>query len=147
IFGEAGQTVIRGGYSRAFVREGTNLFLSIIGSNPGLSIGASQSITGSPYPMPLGQLLRNGLPAEPAIPASLTFPYQGTASDSVNVFHPELETGYVDSYTVGIQRELTSNMAVEFRYVSNRGRDLWRQYHMSEVNVIENGFLDEFRLA
>lgn len=61
LFGEAGQTVIRGGYSRAFVREGTNTFLSIIGSNPGPSISATRNITGSPFALPTGTLLRNGI--------------------------------------------------------------------------------------
>jgi hypothetical protein len=147
IFGDAGQTVIRGGYSRAFVREGTNTFLSIVGSNPGPSITATQNITGSPFSLPVGSLLRNGVPAPPSVPSSLTFPYAGTFNDSVNVFDPNLETGYVDSYSVGIQRELTPDMAIEFRYVSNRGSKLWRQYDINEVNIVENGFLDEFKLA
>jgi hypothetical protein len=157
IFGDAGQTVIRGGFSRAYVREGTNTFLSIIGSNPGASVSATRNITGSPTTLPLNTLLRNGTPAPPAIcppnvttncvPDALTFPYFGTASDSVNVFDPNLRTGFVDSISIGIQRELTSDMAIEFRYVSNRGHDLWRQYNINEVNVLENGFLNEFALA
>jgi hypothetical protein len=147
IFGDAGQTVIRGGFSRAFIREGTNTFLSIIGSNPGPSISATRNITGTPFPLSVGNLFRNGVPGAPAIPSSLTFPYQGTITDSVNVFDPNLETGYVDSFSVGIQRELTSDMAIEFRYVSNRGKNLWRQYDINEINVVENGFLNEFQLA
>jgi hypothetical protein len=147
VFGEPGQTVVRGGYSRAYVREGFNSFLSIIGSNPGPFLDVTRNITGSPYSLPTGLLLRNGTPPPPAFPATFTFPYVGTALDSVNVFDPNLQTGYVDSYTVGIQRELTSNMAIEFRYVNNRGKDLWRQINLNEINVIENGFLAEFRLA
>lgn len=147
LFGEAGQTVIRGGFSRAYVREGFNNFLSILGSNPGPSLNVTRSITGTPFGLPTGLLLRNGTPPAPAFPATFTFPYAGFITDSVNVFHPELETGYVDSFTFGIQRELTSNMAIELRYVNNRGKDLWRQYNINEINVIENGFLNEFRLA
>ena len=46
-----------------------------------------------------------------------------------------------------MQRELTSNMVVEVRYVGNRGRDLWRQYDLNETNVFENNFLNEINLA
>ena len=35
IFGDSGQTVFRAGYSMAYVREGMNVLLSILGSNPG----------------------------------------------------------------------------------------------------------------
>jgi hypothetical protein len=58
-----------------------------------------------------------------------------------------LKTGLVHSWTVGFQRELFKDTVVEARYVGTRGRDLWRRYGLNEVNVIENGFLNEFRLA
>lgn len=147
LFGNPGQTVLRGGYSRAFVREGVNTFQSIFASNPGGTISANQSITGLPFPMAVGTLFRNGLPARPAIPASPTFPNNGAITDSANAFLPDLKIGYVDSFSFGIQRELSSNMALEVRFVSNRGKDLWRQYNLNEVNVFENGFLSEFVLA
>jgi hypothetical protein len=38
-------------------------------------------------------------------------------------------------------------MAVEVRYVGTRSRDLWRTYNYNEVNIHENGVLDEFLLA
>jgi hypothetical protein len=37
--------------------------------------------------------------------------------------------------------------AFEIRYVGNRGHNLWRAYDLNEVNVFENGFLQEFKLA
>lgn len=146
--GESGQSVFRGGFSRSFVREGTNTFLSIIGSNPGATIGATRNITGTPFSLPLGTLLRSGPIAPPTLPATLTFPYNGPATESVNAFDPNLKTGYVDSWSFGYQRELSSNMAIEFRYVGNRGKDLWRQYNINaELSILENGFFDEFKLA
>lgn len=148
IGGNAGQSVFRGGFSRSFVREGTNTFLSILGSNPGSTLGATRTITGSPFSLPLGTLLRSGPIAPPTLPATLTYPYAGNATESVNGFHPDLETGYVDSWSFGYQRELSSDMAIEFRYVGNRGKDLWRQYNINgELSILENGFYDEFKLA
>jgi hypothetical protein len=58
-----------------------------------------------------------------------------------------LKTGYVESWTFGIQREIKKDNVFEVRYVGNRGHQLWRQVDLNEVNVFENGALAEFKLA
>ena len=45
---------------------------------------------------------------------------------------------------MGYQRELGRDTVIEFRYVGNRGKDMWRFYPINEVNTIENGFAQEF---
>ncbi len=154
LFGESGRTVLRGGYSRAYVREGVNTFQSLYAANAasgaqlaGGTINASQNITGAPFALNFGNYFRNGLPAGPNFQQEPVFPNRGSITDSINEFLPDLKIGRVDSFTFGIQRELDSNNVIEVRYVGNRGHDLWRQYDLNEVNVIENGFLSEFRLA
>jgi len=146
--GDSGQTVLRGGFSMAYVREGTNSFLSIMAANPGQTIDATQNITGSPYALAFGNYFRNGLPAAPGtLPTAPTYPNTGFITDSVNGFLPNLKTGYVESWTLGIQREINKDNVFEIRYVGNRGHDLWRQVDLNELNVFENGFLDEFKRA
>jgi hypothetical protein len=54
---------------------------------------------------------------------------------------------YSDSYTLGYQRALGSKSAIEVRYVGSRNRDQWTTYNYNEANIIENGFLNEFKLA
>ena len=145
MIGSGGQTVIRGGFSMAYNREGINVFQAVIGANPGGTITTNRSLTlGN---LPVGTYLRQGPFAPPAFPASPTYPNTGLVTDSVNAFKPDLKLGYVESWTLGIQRELTSNMVVELRYVGNRGHKLWRQYDLNELNIIENGFLSEWKLA
>ena len=56
---------------------------------------------------------------------------------------PDIQTPYVNNWTVGYQRELWRNAALEIRYVGNRGNNLWRSYDLNEMNIIENGFLDD----
>ena len=52
------------------------------------------------------------------------------------------------SWQVGIQRSIGAQMAVEARYVGTRSGDLWSdRYNFNEINITENGFLNEFRLA
>ena len=148
--GEPGQTVIRAGYSIAFVREGLSVVQSLFASNPGGILNATRSIAlGN---LTAGTLYRTpGALAPPVIPSAPAYPLlTGTgyaATDAANGFLPNLKTGYVHSWSFGIQRELTKDTVLEVRYVGNRGTDLWKQYNLNETNVIENGFLSEFKLA
>ena len=45
------------------------------------------------------------------------------------------------NWTIGYQRELWRDAALEIRYVGNRGSNLWRGYNINETNIFENGFL------
>ncbi|MBS1786804.1 MAG: carboxypeptidase regulatory-like domain-containing protein [Acidobacteria bacterium] len=147
LFGEGGQTVFRGGYSIAFNREGMNVFSSIYGANPGATISANRNLTlGNLGTLPLLLRETNRLGA-PGVPDTPAYPNTGLITDSVNTFNPDLGLGYVQSWTFGMQREITKDTVVELRYVGNRGVKQWQQYNLNEVNLIENGFLKEFRLA
>lgn len=148
IFGASGKSVFRGGFSVAYVREGTALIGSILGANPGGNQSASRSL--SIGNLTVGSLLRtsgNANLTAAAFPSTPAYPFTLTSANSANAFDPELETGRVDSFSFGYQRELDVNSAIEFRYVGNRGRNLWRQHNLNELNLIENNFGAEFRLA
>jgi hypothetical protein len=149
IFGSSGKSVFRGGFSRAFIREGTNLAGNVIGSNPGGSISASRASSLGNLTA-LGTLLRdanNPNLTPPAFDAAPVYPRPITSADSEFAFDPNLKTGYVDSWSVGYQRELDKNTVVEVRYVGNRGKDMFRLYSLNETNTIENGFAAEFLKA
>jgi hypothetical protein len=57
---------------------------------------------------------------------------------------PNLQTPFVLNWSIGLQREIWTNAAIEVRYVGNRGHHLWRAYDLNEVNIFENGFVREF---
>lgn len=154
--GESGQTVLRGGFSMASVREGTQVFQAVVGSNPGGTLTANRNLTFGN--LPLGTYLRNGgLTGPPTctgvgvpvgcVPASPTYPNTGLITDSVNAFDPNLKIGYVESWSFGIQREFKKDNVFEVRYVGNRGHKLWRQVDLNELNIIENGVYSEWKLA
>jgi hypothetical protein len=147
LFGDGGQTVLRGGYSVAYNREGLNIFSSILGGNPGASITVNKNLTlGNLGALPV--LLREGSRlGAPSFPNSPTFPNNGLITDGVNAFNPNLVLGYVQSFTVGLQREINKDTVIEFRYVGNRAVKQWQQYDLNEVNIRENNFLNEFKLA
>lgn len=148
LFGGNGKSVLRGGYSISFVREGTALIGSLLGANPGGNLSASRTVAlGNLF---IGTNLRDaGNPnlSAPAFSATPSYPITLTTANSANAFDPNLKTGSVASYTFGYQREINSNTVVELRYVGNRGSDLFRQHNLNELNTIENGLAAEFRLA
>lgn len=147
LMGEQGQFAIRGGWTRAYTRNGLGDFTGVYNANPGIRITANRSEG-------LGNmgsnvvLLRNDSQLAPAsFPATPTYPMTGLVTDSINVFAPDVKVPYADSYTFGIQRAITKNTAFEVRYVGTRSRDSIVTYNLNEVNILENGFLNEFKLA
>lgn len=145
LLGNAGQTVLRGGYSIAYVREGTDFF-NLLAANPGGVINLTKSIAVGN--LTTGSLLRD--PATTVLPTfatTPTLPIVATRADSARAFNPNIRIGYVQSFSGGIQREITKDMVVEARYVGNRGRKLWRTFSLNEFNTIENNFFNEFRAA
>ncbi len=145
-FGNGGQTVLRAGYSIATVREGLSIASSILASNPGGITDASRSVAlGN---LTAGSLFRNaGTTTPPTINPTIAFPVRGAVTGSANAFERDLRIGYVQSWSAGIQRELTKDMVMEVRYVGNRGVKLWRQVNLNEINLIENNYANEFKLA
>ncbi len=145
VFGEGDQTVIRAAYSISYFTGGTNEFDGILATNPGLTTFAGlRSGIETPAATPL--LLRNGIPAIPVPPAP-TFPRAAVAGTSAADFDPNLQTPYVSSWSFGIQREINRDTVLEIRYVANHGTKLIRTYNLNEVNIFENGFLNEFIAA
>jgi hypothetical protein len=149
IFGKSGDSVFRGGFSRAFIREGTLIIENSLGLNPGGSFANGRS-TGLGN-LTIGTLYRSGAAnpnvTPPAFNATPVYPRTLTTADAAFAFSPDFHTGYVDSYSFGFQRQLGRDTVVEVRYVGNRGKEMQSQYRIAEINAIENGFGAEFALA
>jgi hypothetical protein len=144
VFGEDNKTVLRGAYSISYVTGGFADFNGIWNNNPGLLrfAGLRPGIEFTAGSL----LLRNGIPALPN-PGAPTFPLAAQPGIGAFDFDPNLTSPYVQSWTFGIQRELTKNMVFEARYVANHSIGLGRNNNLNEVNIFGNGFLEEFRAA
>lgn len=59
----------------------------------------------------------------------------------------DIRMPYASSWTVGIQRDLGGRRALEVRYNGNVTRNQWLASNINEVNIFENGFLNEFKNA
>ena len=141
--------VFRGGYSISYVQEGLNAGVNVIATGPGYFGTANLDVD---IDFDAGTVFAaDGLPAltlDPPrafdYPINIQSRFRGFSYDE---FVPNLQSGYVQSWSLGIQRELNPSTVLEIRYVGNKGTKLWQQINLTEANVFENGFLDEFLIA
>jgi len=146
LFGSAGQSSIRGGYSISYLRDGFTVISNALGvgtTNPGLI--ATAAVT-----TPTGVLGPGGV----ALPTPVfTMPVTDRGNNLLNpnnslwAIDPELRTPYVQQWSFGYEREIAPNTAFEIRYSANKATKLFRAVDFNEVNIFENGFLDEFLRA
>ena len=153
LFGSSGQSVFRGGFSLAFNRDGINTLIGTISANPGGTITVNRNIaTGNlvtnvgsdRLPVLLSQTSRLGPPTFPDTPV---YPITGAITNAATTYDPNLKTPYIMSWTFGFQREITKDMVIEARYVGNRALNFRQGFNVNELDLVESGFLNEFKLA
>jgi hypothetical protein len=158
ILGESGKTVVRGGYSIAYSRMGMSTYLGEFSGNPGGSLTATRNVSRGNLVSGVGTdqwplLFRERSRLTPGtFPDAPTYPMTSAIyadTSSMTVFDPNLKTPYAQSWTFGIQREISRSMAIEVRYVGTKSLQGWTtyNYNSTESNMLENGVMDEFKLA
>ena len=141
LMGEDGDFVLRGGYARNYSRSGLNDFTGAYGANTGTQL----SLTRTPSTF---LLFRDASSVAPiGFNATPAYPLTPALTSSVNAFAPDIQLTSADSVSVGIQRALNRNTSVEVRYVGTWSHDVWQTQNYNEFNIVENGFLSEFRKA
>ncbi len=153
LLGGPGDSVLRGGASLAYQRGGMSDFTGVYGNNPGVSIDASRNLTnGNLGTLPV--LLTGSDLGPPTVNLTRTYPMAvPTASSNVYVFDPNIKTPSAFSYSFSWQRKVSTNMAVEARFIHTNSYNTWTAngqlplLDYNELNINENKFVDEFRLA
>jgi hypothetical protein len=152
ILGSKGTSVLRAGASLSYQRGGMSDFTGVYGNNPGISIDASRNQTnGNLGNVPV--LLSSSDLGPPSINLTRTFPIPYTASSSVYVFDPHIKTPSAFSYNISFQRQLAKSLSVEARFIHTNSFNTWTAngqipyMDYNELNITENGFLNEFKLA
>lgn len=147
ILGPEDATVFRAGYSLGYTRPGMVDFTGVFGDNPGVAIDVFRNQTlgnlGS-LPLLLRDTTRVGPPAFATTPA---YPLTEVITGDMEIFDPNIQVPYSQSWSAGFQRSLARNLAVDVSYIGTRHLGAWIEYDYNEVNIVENGFLDEFRRA
>jgi Carboxypeptidase regulatory-like domain/TonB-dependent Receptor Plug Domain len=153
VLGDPDQATIRGGFSLAFIRERMDRFTNLYSANPGAAINANRSgnqsnlvLPGESWPITLSQQNRLG---PPPIPESPAYPLAPSLvnGDDINIFDPSIRVPYTRSWSIGVQRAISDDMAIDVRYVGTRLVNGWTTENWNEINVFENGFLEEFARA
>jgi len=132
--GSGEKTVLRGGYGIFYDRSFDNLWedlaLNNVTLDPGIFNGASFS-----YSRPLIQNL------------ALTTP-GGTNYDRLYMYQPAFRTPYVQSFFMGVQRQITHGITIEGNYSGALGRELIatdrinRQYSLPFTPADPAGYLN-----
>jgi hypothetical protein len=150
VTGNTGDLSVRAGYSRSFTRLGLSDFQGQIANNPGVSLTANRTLSGvgvnslGQLPLLFRDTARLGPGAYPATPS---FPYTEQVTGDITIFDPELYVPVTDTWQAGATRALGRSMSIEARYLGARSDGNWRTNNYNELNIIENGFLDEYKLA
>ena len=154
LLGDPEQATMRGGYSEAFERQGIGGFTGIYGPNPGSTLSLTRNAnTGLVGP---GETLAGAAARDRAACTRRRFlshrrsrlRFGRIAPTTSTPFIPTSRSPSARSWTVGLQRARhQQHGASRSRYVGTRGVNQWSTLNYNERNVIENGFLDEFKLA
>lgn len=135
------QTVIRGGYKSSFINDEYVRAADNALQNAGLT-----------QPVTVRQLSAN-ISAPPAIPVPtfqtppITYARNNAlAGNFGTVFgiDPNLQLPRLHEYNFGIQRNFGGQTALEIRYVGNQSSQLIRTIDYNQIDIRDNGFVNDF---
>lgn len=143
LFGN-GKTVLRAGYGLSYVNDeaivSTITWVNRYGIYEDVFL---QGLTGT---------VSQGLPTimAPAFELPLDLPTiaeRNPARKGTLGVDPNLVTPYVQTWNVGLQRRIGRGTAVEVRYIGTKGTKLRRGIDINQIEIFENGFLEDFLRA
>ncbi|MBI2149380.1 MAG: carboxypeptidase regulatory-like domain-containing protein [Acidobacteria bacterium] len=140
-----GKTAVRGAFSMHYTQDGFTLFQTSATLNTGLFTVATNSV-------PTGTFSTSSNPTPAAPVASFPISQRQNFNSVSNAsdlwfFNPNLRTPYVQEWNLSVQRELWNRLTIEARYVGNHAVKLFRSWNINELNIENNGLVDEFRNA
>lgn len=143
VFGPMGTSSFRGGYSISYLHDGFTVVSNALGTgttNPGLIQTAANTT-------PTGVLTPSGVALTTptfTMPITDRQNFLANPNNSLWAITPDLRIPYVQQWSFGYEREISRNTAFEVRYVANHAVKVWRANNFNEINIFENGFLQEF---
>jgi hypothetical protein len=151
VMGEEGDTVFFGSYALAYERAGMADFSDVFSDNPGVSLAVTRNATlgnlnndGKGFPVLFRDTSRL---APPPFSTTQQYPLAATLTDTIHIFNPDLQVPYSQTWAGGIRRKITKDVGLEVRYVGARHLQAWGSFDLNETDIVNNGFIDEFRQA
>ncbi len=149
LFGGAGKSVIRGGYSHVYGND--SIITSINNAAAGNAGLARTQVT----LLNLNGRVQNGVNTVNP-PAFVTPPRTYLLNNALGIGNffgtvfatdPKIQTPMVEQYSFGFQREFFGNTAFEIRYVGSRSDNLVRGVDLNQIDIFNSGFLADFERA
>jgi hypothetical protein len=144
-WGGKDKTTVRGGYQLAYQLPGNTLSWigSDVGNTPGsvyqpIDSGSGQYRDYSSISLPLPVTIA---PVSPTV-----FPVTDR-SQVLSVFAPDYKTPYVETFTLGITRAVTSNLTLDVKYLGDRGLKLHSSLNLNEADFRNNGLLQALAIT
>lgn len=174
ILGDPSLATLRASWGRSFNAGGLNDYTGVLTNGPGLTVATNRTPAlsnlvvggdaarygGNGYPFLLRQTERFGAPpicppgqTDGCIPERAIYPRPIVFSTGITAYDPNYQTSYTDSWSVGFQRALGKDMAVEIRYIANGNRHGAGNVEYNEMDIYNAGFgsssnfVDEFQKA
>jgi hypothetical protein len=151
IFGSPGRSSIRAGFAISYLHDGFTTISNALGTgttNPGLIQTANISTGQTPNSSVLrGVLSSSGVPLlipTFSVPVTDRQNFLTNPNNGLWAVDPNIKIPYVEQWNIGYEREIFPNTALEIRYVGNHAVKVWRATDINEINVLNNGFLNEF---
>jgi len=137
-----GTMSVRGGWGRAYDRMSNQIWDSSYLNLPGFAnLSARAGDPVSPvFGLGSSQTFPYNYPRPPGLTAGLNS--RGgllNGRGNVIVVDPEVDPMYLDNWFLGVQRQLSSHLAVEADYIGSRGRNAYRQ---NNINRFSGDLLD-----
>ncbi|MDA2938771.1 TonB-dependent receptor, partial [Acidobacteria bacterium AH-259-A15] len=153
-----GKTSVRAGFRISYMQDHFNIIDGNLDDNEGLRVDQDcipddgECINN---PLFLRDVLSTGPPIAPipdfTLPASRSI--LDSSTNDFRTYSTNLATPYYEEWTLSIQREVLPNMALDVRYVGNRGVKLRRVADFNEINIFARDsvtgmtFLESFIIA
>ncbi len=138
-----GKTAVRGAYSIYYVNDQSILA-------PEYALETNAGLQGMSTATGLSARVSTGLPAIPIppyqVPVTESELYATNPFNVMGMIDPNLHRPYVQQYSFGIQHEYR-NTVFEARYVGNHMVGGYRAFDFNQVNINEDGFLQDFLRA
>jgi hypothetical protein len=143
VFGN-GRTAVRGGYSGGFANDNLiNDVYNVGTTNVGLTTNVTaNNLTGNTSNPPSIKSPVFQLPTT----AQAQFALSTSSPPIQGLIDPNLATPYVQQWNFGIQQELRG-FVIDARYIGNHAVKQFRQIDFNQINVNQEGFLQDFLAA
>ena len=142
VFGD-GRTALRGGYSISYVNDQELIA-------PENMLEANAGLQGTSADTGLSDRVATGLTPIPVpnyhVPIRTSENYANDPFNVLAMVDPNLHRPYVQQYSIGIQHDFKGTV-VEARYVGNHVVGAYRAFDFNQVQIVQNGFLDDFLRA